>query len=435
MLVSSVATVVASSLLLVPLFACAIKHQSAGSKVKTSLSMGSVEAITWLTNYDLDDCDENILVIAVNDTSEELELSVFAPPTKNSRVQILVLPTAANATCTIGKFEFKYLPSTYRKVLATVNIGCVANRCWEHADDSLTAFAAGSNEPAGGETWVKKGSASYVYYRIASAPPPPPAGAIAIKSGSVSVNYTGNRDDNQDEVSAKITIQSTVVQDGAPKSGVSVVYTITCPGEDPIVLSAVTSDANGIAEAKTDDMPFDDKAGNKVIPIDVVNFPTCAVSAAINDGTAVVIDEGQPASTQSGVALRISWSIDADIDKCNPVDTKVAIIGVHGDGRLKRVYNTGKPNVGDVNILILPLANTGVSCVIAGTTYTIDPNSFNNSTTAANMGCDALTLNCWQYIDNSRTYKVEAYKVGNEPARGEKWIKKTGNTYVFHIVQ
>ena len=172
---------------------------------------------------------------------------------------------------------------------------------------------------------------------------------------------------------------------------------------------------------------------NRIATIDAINLPHCKVSASINGDTAVDIIAAQPAPPhQTGLALRVNWQEDAHISNCNARSTNVTIIGLNSDGSLRRVYDKELPSSGDVNLLFLPIANINASCVIGNSNYMVDATTFDNRTVAANMGCSIN--NCWRYRDDEYHY-ISSYAARDTPSQGEKWIKKTGNEYVLHLVQ
>ena len=381
-------------------------------------SMGVVYSIVWDTSWDMSGCSTDMLVLQIDTQGN---ISLFIPPNKTSSLNLLVLPTAVTATCSIGDTDFVDTQASYRDVLATTDISCVADACWQHEGNSLNAYVSAANEPAAGESWVKKSGNRYLYLNIASAPIQKPRGVV-IKLGSARMQY--------DKKTHKVTVRAIVVEDGHPKSGVSVVYSITCPKEAAVTLPAVISNARGVAKTSK----VMEVSTNGIADIDAINFPTCKLSAAINGKAAVDIVAAQPVPVNKvGIPLRVDWGMSARIDSCNAKTTNVTIIGLHGDGSLKRVYSSGRPNVGAVNLLLLPTASSGARCTIGDVIYSIDATAFDSTTTAANMGCNAK--NCWQYDDKYKTHYIFPYSSDRRPAKDEKWVKKTGNGYVFHIVQ
>lgn len=384
-------------------------------------SMGAVYSIVWNKSWNMSGCVNDVLVLQV-DLNDNVKL--FSPPANSSSVNIIVLPTSANASCTIGSNKFVYLPSAYREELATTDLGCEKNNCWQYDDGSLIAYNPDSDMPAGDETWIKKSNSKYAYYKISNTSSSPDTKPIFIMQGSAKIKY--------DAETMVLTVKTIVRKNDSSDQEAEVVYTITCLGKKTLTIPATIRATNGLAKAT---LPMQEIGNNRIAVIDAINLPYCKVSASINDDTAVDIIAAQPAPPhQTGLALRVDWQEDVHISNCNARSTNVTIIGLNSDGSLRRVYDKEMPSSGDVNLLFLPVANVNAGCVIGNSTYMVDTTTFDNRTVAANMGCYAK--NCWRYRDDEpMAHYVSNYSASDTPSQGEKWIKKTGNKYVFHLVQ
>ena len=197
------------------------KNRTSAQQI-AELSMGATYSIVWDTNWNMSGCVNDVLVLQV-DLNDNVNL--FSPPATSSNVNILVLPTSSNAatTCTIGSNKFVYVPSAYREELATTDIGCEKNNCWQYNDGSLIAYTADSNVPAGDETWIKKSDSKYAYYKISNNASSPNARPIFIEQGSAKIDYDAN--------TMVLMVKSYVRKNDRPEQEATVVYTITCLGK------------------------------------------------------------------------------------------------------------------------------------------------------------------------------------------------------------
>ena len=224
-----------------------------------------------------------------------------------------------------------------------------------------------------------------------------------------------------------VVLAGTVKEGDKAKGKVKVVFTVKCGDEDAATVTATSGD-DGKVSAK---IAADDVDG----ATDAATLKTCKVTAKVGEGEAAVdetIQAGTAAAADKlmGMVHELTWTTAPSCP--NTLIYKVAGTDLAGSDT-----TTIGASGTDVKLLVLPIAKTGVNdCTIGTTVVKFAAAAFSDTANAAAVEDDSTTP-CAAAIcfadDGDGT--LTAWADDNDVSSGEKWIKKTGNNYVYHDVK
>ena len=95
-------------------------------------------------------------------------LANLATASASGGEKILVLPIENPAdNCVIGDTTIEFDANAYDSTTAFGALGCAAGTCWKWDNNTATDWATGTNEPATGEDWIKKGANDkYIFHNL-----------------------------------------------------------------------------------------------------------------------------------------------------------------------------------------------------------------------------------------------------------------------------
>ena len=241
---------------------------------------------------------------------------------------------------------------------------------------------------------------------------PSETGKLSLKSGSGRVAW---------HATDKVTVEAIVHEGDKPKEGVSVVFGVTCGDKKEVKFGAVKTGKDGKASAK----------GAVDTVTDQQSLLLCTVKAYFGEGDAATNATIQNAKEEDTMKMGmvhegLTWAA-----KVGHTCANTAVYSVSGT-TLTLLDVAGAQAVA-INVLVLPTANNAANCTLGDHKIVADnDNAFDNETDAAGMITTPCTITtCWELGgDNSAT----VWSSGNDPSAAEKWIKKTGSNYVYHVV-